>query len=529
MLVVLAALTRTAGATEPSATPQPLKNNQPASLRFFGSSTADLFTHELDASFQGVLKNNFFAEARDGFPAGFASASIHGRPWTGTMWRRDGGTFMRELTMRGDFDDASLLAECLMHQVEKNSDGFYDFPRYFDKSKPGSGSELDGTASIVIGMTLLWQRLPEGDRVKQDIKQFLFQPASPVNGFGYELKKAPLLAGSGEFGCGDATSLCDNVVQNNLALLALLATAQMADALGKQDLAREYTLQAHGLKASMEKYLVAADGSWIWCIDPKTLKPVPGILNDQVNLGNGSQDGVASMFADVLGFTPAHSEWADTDHNEKTFDRLYNTPLRKAEFGRYGIWTQFDLLAGGPLTSPSYGQGYALQTMLLYDNLRMASKALDWLAKETYKPIPEYKLHRSSPYFFYERMYSPDAVGKIPLDEGCGALNLVNVSEPLKVSRLMLGVDDSARTYVRLIPRIPGGWTGAEAHSWPILTAHGVVRADIRYTQKDGDAGLTIKLAAGEMIDDLKVRLPSTHGFIWREAHDVRDAHFVSQ
>jgi hypothetical protein len=528
-MLVLAAVAPTAGTAQPATTSHPPKNDQPASLRFFGSTTADLFTRELDASFQGVLENNFVAEASNGFPAGFANASIDGRPWTGTMWSRDGGTFMRELVMRGDFHDASLLAECLIHQVEKNPDGFYDFPRYFDKSKPGSGSELDGTASIVIGMTLLWQRLPEGDRVKRDIEEFLFQPASPVNGFGYALKKAPLLAGSGEFGCGDDVRLCDNVVQNNLAMLALLATAQMAGELGKQDLAGKYTLQAHGLKASMEKYLVAADGSWIWCIDPKTLKPVSAILNEQVNLGNGSQDGVASMFADVLGFTPADSEWADTDQNKKTFDRLYNTPLRKTEFDRYGIWTQFDHLAGGLLTSPSYGQGYALQTMLLYDNFPMAAKALDWLANGTFKPVPEYKLHRSSPYFFYERMYSPDAVGKIALDEGCGALNLVNVSEPLKVSRLMLGADDSSRAYVRLIPRIPAGWQGVEARNWPILTSRGVVRANILFTQKNGSAELSVKLAPGEQIDDLKVRLPSSHGYVWREARDVRVANFVSQ
>jgi hypothetical protein len=529
MLVALAVVAQTAGTAQPATMSNQPENNQPASLRFFGSTTADLFTHELDASFAGVLQYNFVAKASNGFPAGFANASIDGRPWTGTMWSRDGGTFMRELVMRGDFHDASLLAECLIHQVEKTPDGFYDFPRYFDKSKPGSGSELDGTASIVIGMTLLWQRLPEGDRVKRDIEQFLIQPASPVNGFGYALRKAPLLAGSGEFGCGDAERLCDNVVQNNLAMLALLATAQMASELGRQNLAREYTQQAHGLKAAMEKYLVASDGSWIWCIDPKTLKPVPAILSEDVNLGNGSQNGVASMFADVLGLTPAHSEWAHTDHNGKTFDRLYNTPLRKTEFDRYGIWTQFDHLAGGLLTSPSYGQGYALQTMLLYDNLTMASKALDWLANGTYKPVPEYNLHRSSPYFFYERMYSPDAVGKIPLDEGCGALNLVNVSEPLKVSRLMLGVDDSTSAYVRLIPRIPAGWQGMEAHNWPILTNRGVVRADIHFTQKDGGSELSVKLAPGEQIDDLKVRLPSSHGYVWREVRDVREAHFVSQ
>jgi hypothetical protein len=121
-------------------------------------------------------------------------------------------------------------------------------------------------------------------------------------------------------------------------------------------------------------------------------------------------------------------------------------------------------------SSPSYGQGYATQDMLLFDRLDMAGKALSWLANATYNPVPEYKLHRSSSYYFYERTYSPDAVGKIALDEGCGALNLVNVSEPLKVSRLILGIDDLDPATVRLVPRVPPQWKGVEAEDWPILT-----------------------------------------------------------
>jgi hypothetical protein len=199
------------------------------------------------------------------------------------------------------------------------------------------------------------------------------------------------------------------------------------------------------------------------------------------------------------------------------------------EFDRYGIWTQFDLLAGGLLSSPSYGQGYAIQTMLLTDNMAMAGKALSWLVNATYQPVPEYKLHRDSPYYFYERTYSPDAVGKIPLEEGCGALNLVNVSEPLKISRLMLGVDDHSRDEIDIIPRLPEGWTGVEAENWPIWTKRGVVRAMILYQKTGSGAEFTLTLAAGEQFDDLKVRMPEKNGFVWREVQHGRTAHFVTQ
>jgi hypothetical protein len=252
-------------------------------------------------------------------------------------------------------------------------------------------------------------------------------------------------------------------------------------------------------------------------------------LDARGNKGIGSINGVASMYADVLGLQPLGSAWSeDFRHSEKTFEDLYNTPLRKAEFDRYGIWTQFDLLADGLLSSPSYGQGYAIQTMLLTDNMTMAGKAVSWLVNATYRPVPEYKLHRDSPYYFYERTYSPDAVGKIPLDEGCGALNLVNVSEPLKISRLMLGVDDHSLNEVDVIPRIPIGWEGVEADNWPILTNRGVVRAKVLYRRMNDGGEFTLMLAPHEVIDDLKVRMPGKSGFIWRETKHVQSAHFVT-
>lgn len=530
LLAWMAAMPLARGAAVPSTTIR-LTNDQPVSLRFFGSPDAELFTKELDASFQGVLTKNFVSVADNGFPAGFINASLPGFPWAGTMWTRDGGTFMRELVMRGYLAHASLLAECLMHLVQKDRNGFYSFPRYFKGAQPGSGSELDGTASIVIGMTMLWRRLPDSDPTRKDIQQFLFGAASPLNGIEFQLRTKPLVAGSGEFGCGwGVNGLCYNVVQNNLVRLALLASARMANEYGDNARAERYRNLAKRVGDAMAKYLVSKDGAWIWCIDVKTMKPDARVLNSFGNKGVGSINGVASMSADVLGFRPLASSWkSGAEHSEKTFQDLYNTPLRKKEFDRYGIWTQFDLVAGGFLSSPSYGQGYAIQDMLLFDNLTMAGKALSWLVNATYQPVPEYKVHRDSPYYFYERTYSPDAVGKVPLDEGCGALNLVNVSEPLKVSRLMLGVDDLSPHSVLIIPRIPGNWKGVSAHNWPVMTANGLVRADISFEKKGTGGDFMLKLASGQHIGDLKVRMPSKNGYVWREAKHTSSVHFVTQ
>lgn len=507
-----------------------LLDDQPVTLRFYGSNTAELLTRELDASFKGVLEEDFYPTAKDGFPAGFISASAAGMPWAGTMWTRDTGTFMRELVMRGYDQHAALIAECLMHLVEKNPDGFYAFPRYFKGSMRSSGSEFDGTAAIVIAMAELWERLPQGDPVRQDIQSFLFDEASPVNYFKAALERAPLIAGTGEFGCGmRIPGECYNVVQNNLIMLALLAVARMADEEDMHAAAVEDRRLSEKLRKGMDEYLVAEDGMWIWAIDKKTLKPDPAVLDNPVNLGTGSLNGVGSMYADVLGFLPLDSSWDGVQHSEKTFEHLYEEPLRQTEFNRYGIWTQTDLLAAGMGSSPSYGQGYATQVMLLYDKLAMAGKALSWLANATDDPLPGYKLHRASPYFFYERTYSPDAVGKIKLEEGCGALNLVNVSEPLKVARLLLGVDDLTPGSVTIVPRIPPEWRGVEAANWPIWNGRRIVRAHIQFEKNGTGAEFTLRLAPGQQIDRLKVRIPSKRGNVWREERRVSSVHIMTE
>ena len=507
-----------------------LDRDQSVSLRFSGSVVADRFTRELQESFDGVLQRNFVTSSGNGFPAGFVNASVAGHPWAGTMWTRDAGTYMRELVMRGYYAHASLLAECLIDLVEKNPDGFYSFPRYFRGAKPGWGTEFDGTAAIVIGMVTLWERLSNGNPMKARLQEFLLQRASPINYFKFRLSTKPLVAGTGEFGCGmGVRGECYNVVQNNLTMLALLAAANLADESGSRAMAKEYRRLASGLQVAMEKYLVDQDGSWIWCVDAQTMKPDPKVLDAGTNRGFGGINGVASMYADVLGFEPLAFIGEDVKHSEKTFEKLYETAERKQEFNQYGIWTQFDVLAGGMLTSPSYGQGYAIQTMLLYDNTAMSDKALAWLANATYQPLPEYKLQRDSPWYFYERMYSPGAVAKVSLDAGCGELNLVNVTEPLKISRLLLGLDDSSLKLVKVIPRIPMSWRRVEASHWPIRSRRGVVRANIVFERNGSGAVCTLKLPPGEHIDNLSVRMPSNCGYVWRKQKDATEVRFVTQ
>jgi hypothetical protein len=501
--------------------------DQPGTLEFYGTPTAVLFAREVSESFKGVLERNYVSHPDGKFPPGFLHASPPPQIWSGTMWTRDVGTFMRELVFWGYYEHACQVAQCLMDFSGTDRDGFIAFPERF---APGdvhkTGAEMDGQGAIIIAMVELWQRLPADDPFRAHLYDFLHQKSSPVRYLHHELEQHPLIAGSGEFGGGGGDALYDNVVQNDLCALALLSAADLEEASGDRATAELWRKDAATLFGNMEKYLVATDDSYIWFIDPQTLKPDLAALQQPVNVGFGGLNGVMCMTPDVFGFDPV--AWPRQElvvHGERTFDKLYAVPLRKAQFDKYGIWTQFDIFRNGLASGPSYGQGYALQTMLLLDKLAMAEQGINFLANATFQaPGLHFPDGRLSPYYFYERLNSPDAPADVVADTGCGPLNLVNVTEPLKVARLILGVDDTSLAEVRIIPRVPPSWTGYRAENWPIRTSHGVVRAAISFERKNGVATFRLKVKDGAAIPKLDVRFLGQ----WKSQLDAKDFQIAS-
>jgi hypothetical protein len=508
------------------AQPFDLQADRPGTIEFFGSGSANLFAKEVNESFQGVFKYNYVSGPGGKFPVGFLQASPIPQGWSGTMWTRDGGTFLREMVAWGDYQHACQTAQCLMDFVGTNKDGFIAFPRYF---APGmvreSGTEMDGNAAIIIAMVALWQRLPVDDPFRSKLYEFLHGPSSPVRGIHFQLQHSPLIPGTGEFAGGNPKDPYCNVVQNNLCALAFLSAANLEEEAGDGATAKQWRKDAKTLFHNIGKYLVSKDGSWIWCIDTN-LQYDPKILSKAVNVGFGGLNGVVCMSSDVLGFDPSAWEWQGVVvHGEKTFEDLYAFPLRKELFDKYGEWTQFNLIHQGNQTGPSYGQGYALQTMLLLDKLDMAGHGLDFLAQVTFNcPDVTFERGRLGPYYFFERLYPPGVKGTA----GCGPLNLVNVTEPLKVARLIVGVDDTLLDEVRIIPRLPPSWSGYRADNWPIRTSHGMVRADISCERTNGGIQFSLQVKQGGPIPKLAVRLPGKNGYVWQRQDDVTEVKFDS-
>jgi hypothetical protein len=115
------------------------------------------------------------------------------------------------------------------------------------------------------------------------------------------------------------------------------------------------------------------------------------------------------------------------------------------------------------------------------------------------------KGQRRSPYLFHERMYCPplpDAARK-----GCGELNLVCASEPLKIARLILGIDDRPGEPLRLVPRLPKGWSRCQARDWPVLLPDGLARADLDLESGTDGLRLRLKFRNQRRAPDVRLRL----------------------
>ena len=461
-------------------------------LTFSGSRDAELFTREIEASMDGAILHLLDTDP-DSSSYGFMQASFDGRPWTDTMWTRDAGVMLRELACYGKLDHAKALALCLIRMVEKNEAGFYTYPEHLDRGKSGSGEELDGTASICIGMVYLLRRLKKDDPAYEAILAFMLSEDSPIAFAKMRLKATPLIEGTGEFGggCGIPGRYV-NSVQNALVRGMLLVFAQFLDETGRPD--AELRAAAEVIRDGMLRHLLDADGSWIWCVEPGSFETDERILNDEINKGLGHINDVTALLADVEGLNLTDPEMLSA--GRATMDRLYRFPRRAMLLDTTGMWLQFDEYMKGGLSSPSYGCGYAIQAMALTDRRDWLTKCVRYLAEVTYAPVTA--ITRSSPYWFYERFYAADRVNEIDTWEGCGALNLVNVAEPLKVARMLAGADCAGLGRREISPRLPEGWKSVTVENWLIPTEKGNEEAGYTYraVEPGGKPGTFAVLAA---------------------------------
>lgn len=443
--------------------------DRPMTLEFTGGETAELFTRQIADSFSGVLRYNFLYDQEN---IGFVTASIGGRIFSDTLWPRDAGVFLRELVCWGYLGRACLMAHRLTLLCGVNDIGFCSYPEKMWPGKVEAGYELDGTAAILVGFGMLCRKLQLlGDEPACAFAERMIKdqekPNSSLRYLLHCIDQNGLISGSGEFGGGlGVAGRFYNVVANALCRNALIVWARllkMQPQSSRQELGILCEQCAKSFEEGVTRSFLNPEGFW-FCLDSNSLKPDPVVLNLRGNQGFSGVNGVLSMACDSDGLDLCNWPWREPAR--RTFFHLLEQPYRKKQYDRYGIYVQFQQVAQGLLSSPSYGQGYALQAALLMGEKEIAGNLLRYLVSATHLPPKEYILTRGDgeENWFYERLLLPEYF-TLPLEkqdvdgEGCGALNLVNVAEPLKAARLMAGVAGTGEA-LSLHPCLPAGITG---------------------------------------------------------------------
>jgi len=107
-----------------------------------------------------------------------------------------------------------------------------------------------------------------------------------------------------------------------------------------------------------------------------------------------------------------------------------------------------------------YGQGFITEAGLLLDQIKDASKMIDWMAKICFAPRLEH------PYRVPEGSVI-DYDGTIWRRWG-DLGNLFQVGEVVYTTQVILGIDDINAKQLTLMPRMPLDWNSIEVTNWPI-------------------------------------------------------------
>jgi|GEM_PF-393477 len=286
--------------------------------------------------------------------------------------------------------------------------------------------------------------------------------------------KDGLLYNESEGGMRKASMYCDMP-----CYLGLLAYAQMADASGRRDKAVRWREQARRLLSAMTPYY------------QKSIPPYGDVWDPDKSAGWGP--GHATLCPVVLGmdfwgFDAAHSlprGWLERTQRTYEMQLAKNQPKWCAPAGM------------------GYGQCYITEAALLLDRMDDARNLVEWMARFCFAPgLPH-------PYRAPEgaTVASDKSVWRRWGDLG----NLYQMAEVVYTTHVMIGIDDIDPARVKLMPRLPVGWTGLDVKQWPIRATCGgqstltCLSSELR--RDEAGRRFDFSIRTDKAVDNLQIRL----------------------
>ena len=283
-----------------------------------------------------------------------------------------------------------------------------------------------------------------------------------------------LLYNESEGGLRQASMYCDVP-----CYLGLLAYAQMADASGRPEKAARWREQAKRLFGAMTPYY------------QKSIPPYGDVWDPAKNAAWGP--GHATLCPVVLGM----DFWGHDAANSLPRGWLERT---RRTYAMQLAKNQPEWCAP---TGMGYGQCYITEAALLLDNMADAKNLVEWMARFCFAPgMPH-------PYRAPEgaTIASDKSVWRRWGDLG----NLYQMAEVVYATHVVIGIDDIDPSQLKLMPRLPFGWTGLEVKQWPIrATSAGksvLTHLSTKLTRDEAGKRFDMDIRADDSIDALRLRL----------------------
>jgi hypothetical protein len=402
----------------------------------------------------------------------------------GDAWSRDLGRTMQELTELGFLGKTTPTADFALHSArtwsQNPSLNYKGVPlpphwsRVINRPDFAQPFENDGHGLIALFIYKLWQRVPDRDawlrarwpdvKAAGDWIPWQFDHADITGA------KNGVLYTTGESAAGKGYSVYPDAV----CMTALEALAQMADSVGETQSATLWRDRAAKMRAAIPERYEITDPKYgrVWTLDDA------GWPNQSTVLGP------LIFLADYHGFAPQDDDPAWRPINEAAYQRLIDT---YRPFGFYG-WAM------------GYGQGFVTQAALLLDRMKDVTPMLNWTARESY----DAEIHS---------FVVPEGVQVTPDgrsifrtgDQGNG----VQEAEIVKIFRLLIGVDDNQPERLRIMPRLPYGWSEIAVSKYPAFVEHNGVRetAKLRYDLRRTGRSLSLDISADRPLGSVSMRL----------------------
>ena len=265
---------------------------------------------------------------------------------------------------------------------------------------------------------------------------------------------------------------------NTPCYYGLLSYAEMADVAGKKSTAQRWRAQAERLRLAMDAYFPANLAPWgdVW--DPQKaggwglpVTTVPVV------------EALQLYGYDAINHLP--SGWAERTRH--TYD--LQSSKRAARYC--------------DPSSLGYGQGFMTESALLLDQMDDASHMTEWMARLCYAP------RQPHPYRVPESVIlkSDSSMWMRGGDLGNG----FQMAEVILTCQILLGIDDYEAKTLKLMPRLPVGWTGLSVKNWPVRVLSSgkseMVMLSLNLTCDKESQSFDLKILVDKPVDSLAFRV----------------------